>query len=120
MVAATSQTSLSLPVALPLVLSGVSLMGLRARDPMAMMQEFLREAGGCAVIDGGLATELEANGANLKDALWSAKCLFTSPDLIKKANPLPFLLIFYKKFESLRFFLRALYSFVYTSSGILS
>ncbi|RRT67876.1 hypothetical protein B296_00018008 [Ensete ventricosum] len=50
-----------------------------------MMREFLREAGGCAVIDGGLATELEAHGADLKDPLWSAKYLFTSPDLIKKA-----------------------------------
>ncbi|KAG1334015.1 Homocysteine S-methyltransferase 2 [Cocos nucifera] len=66
-------------------------MELGAKDPMAMMREFLRQAGGCGVIDGGLATELEANGADLKDALWSAKCLFTSPDLIKKANPLPFL-----------------------------
>ncbi|RWW28855.1 hypothetical protein GW17_00006644 [Ensete ventricosum] len=52
-----------------------------------MMREFLREAGGCAVIDGGLATELEAHGADLKDPLWSAKYLFTSPDLIKKACP---------------------------------
>ncbi|XP_008804975.2 homocysteine S-methyltransferase 2 [Phoenix dactylifera] len=61
-------------------------MGLGAKDPTTMMREFLREAGGCAVIDGGLATQLEANGADLKDALWSAKCLFTSPDLIRKVH----------------------------------
>ncbi|KAG0464284.1 hypothetical protein HPP92_020353 [Vanilla planifolia] len=58
----------------------------RASDPALMMRNFLQEAGGFAVIDGGLATELEANGADLKDALWSAKCLFSSPDLIKKAR----------------------------------
>ncbi|KAG8091638.1 hypothetical protein GUJ93_ZPchr0012g20943 [Zizania palustris] len=51
-----------------------------------MLAEFLRESGGAAVIDGGLATELEANGADLKDALWSAKCLFTCPDLIRKVH----------------------------------
>ncbi|URE37755.1 Homocysteine s-methyltransferase [Musa troglodytarum] len=51
-----------------------------------LMREFLREAGGCAVIDGGLATELEAHGADLKDPLWSAKYLCTSPDLIKKVH----------------------------------
>uniref|UniRef100_A0A0D9XJV0 Uncharacterized protein n=1 Tax=Leersia perrieri TaxID=77586 RepID=A0A0D9XJV0_9ORYZ len=50
------------------------------------MAEFLRESGGAAVIDGGLATELEANGADLKDALWSARCLFTCPDLIRKVH----------------------------------
>ncbi|WOL03129.1 homocysteine S-methyltransferase 2-like [Canna indica] len=37
------------------------------------MREFIREAGGCALIDGGLATELEVYGADLKDPLWSAK-----------------------------------------------
>jgi hypothetical protein len=51
-----------------------------------MMAEFLRGSGGAAVIDGGLATELEANGADLKDALWSARCLFTCPDLIRKVR----------------------------------
>lgn len=53
---------------------------------MDLMREFLNEAGGFAVIDGGLATELEAHGADLKDQLWSAKYLFTSPDLIKKVH----------------------------------
>ncbi|KAL0914332.1 hypothetical protein M5K25_014673 [Dendrobium thyrsiflorum] len=56
------------------------------RDPAAAMRDFLQQAGGCAVVDGGLATELEANGADLNDPLWSAKCLFSSPDLIRKVH----------------------------------
>ncbi|KAH0457514.1 hypothetical protein IEQ34_012829 [Dendrobium chrysotoxum] len=59
-------------------------MGFGLRDPSAAMRDFLQQAGGCAVVDGGLATELEANGADLNDPLWSAKCLFSSPDLIRK------------------------------------
>ncbi|XP_060965100.1 calcium-dependent protein kinase 20-like [Cannabis sativa] len=47
------------------------------------MTEFLRKSGGAAVIDGGLATELERHGADLNDPLWSAKCLLTSPHLIR-------------------------------------
>ncbi|KAL3647846.1 sulfide-quinone oxidoreductase [Castilleja foliolosa] len=47
------------------------------------MSDFLRQCGGVAVIDGGLATELERHGANLHDPLWSAKCLLTSPHLIR-------------------------------------
>ncbi|KAL1197618.1 Homocysteine S-methyltransferase 2 [Cardamine amara subsp. amara] len=46
------------------------------------MKDFLKETGGFAVIDGGLATELERHGADLNDPLWSAKCLLTSPHLI--------------------------------------
>ncbi|XP_072987346.1 homocysteine S-methyltransferase 2-like [Typha latifolia] len=61
-------------------------MGHVTRDPTAMMRAFLQEAGGCAVIDGGLATELEANGADLNDPLWSAKCLISSPHLIRKVH----------------------------------
>ncbi|PRQ57611.1 putative homocysteine S-methyltransferase [Rosa chinensis] len=34
------------------------------------MREFLRQAGCVAVVDGGLATELEWHGADLKDPLW--------------------------------------------------
>ncbi|KAG6438295.1 hypothetical protein SASPL_103232 [Salvia splendens] len=50
----------------------------------AMMSDFLRQCGGVAVIDGGFATELERHGADLNDPLWSAKCLLTSPDLIRR------------------------------------
>ncbi|KAG9129724.1 hypothetical protein Leryth_015429 [Lithospermum erythrorhizon] len=46
--------------------------------------EFLRRCGGYGVLDGGLATELERHGADLNDPLWSAKCLMTSPHLIRR------------------------------------
>ncbi|CAA7399187.1 unnamed protein product [Spirodela intermedia] len=55
-------------------------------DLSAVLRDFLRESGGCAIIDGGLATELEANGADLNDPLWSAKCLIASPELIRKVH----------------------------------
>ncbi|KAK8956659.1 Homocysteine S-methyltransferase 2 [Platanthera zijinensis] len=61
-------------------------MGFRSRDPTFSMPEFLRQAGGCAVVDGGLATELEANGADLNDPLWSSTCLLSSPELIRKVH----------------------------------
>ncbi|GER29747.1 homocysteine S-methyltransferase family protein [Striga asiatica] len=51
------------------------------------MSDFLRQCGGgVAVIDGGLATELERHGADLHDPLWSAKCLLTSPHLIRAVH----------------------------------
>ncbi|KAL4384649.1 hypothetical protein GQ457_15G023130 [Hibiscus cannabinus] len=52
----------------------------------SLMTEFLRQTGGAAVIDGGLATELERHGADLNDPLWSAKCLLTSPHLIRSVH----------------------------------
>lgn len=61
-------------------------MGLESVDPSLVMRDFLEKSGGCAVIDGGLATELEANGADLNDPLWSAKCLVSSSDLIRKVH----------------------------------
>nr|CAB3478462.1 unnamed protein product [Digitaria exilis] len=61
--------------------------GGSGEDAAAALRGFLREAtGGCAVVDGGLATELEAHGADLQDALWSAKCLATAPHLIRKVH----------------------------------
>lgn len=54
--------------------------------PHLLMREFLHNAGGVAVIDGGLATELERHGADLNDPLWSAKCLLTSPHLIRQVS----------------------------------
>ncbi|KAK4405741.1 Homocysteine S-methyltransferase 2 [Sesamum angolense] len=50
------------------------------------MTSFLRQCGGYAVIDGGLATELERHGADLNDPLWSAKCLINSPHLIRTVH----------------------------------
>ena len=38
------------------------------------------------LLDGGLATELERRGADLKDPLWSAKCLIESPELIRAVH----------------------------------
>ncbi len=37
---------------------------------------------GAAVLDGGLATELEARGLVLDDALWSARALIDAPELL--------------------------------------
>lgn len=48
------------------------------------MRDFLNKCGGAAVIDGGFATELERHGVDLNDPLWSAKCLFTSPHLVRR------------------------------------
>ncbi|GKV48592.1 hypothetical protein SLEP1_g55390 [Rubroshorea leprosula] len=52
----------------------------------SFMTEFLRQVGGVAVIDGGLATELERLGADLNDPLWSAKCLLSSPHLVRSVR----------------------------------
>ncbi|KAF5738854.1 Homocysteine S-methyltransferase 2 [Tripterygium wilfordii] len=51
-----------------------------------LIKDLLRQAGGAAVIDGGLATELERHGADLNDPLWSAKCLLTSAHLIRTVH----------------------------------
>jgi len=50
------------------------------------VRRWVEAGGGHLVLDGGLATELEANGADLNDPLWSAKCLLVSPRLIRKAS----------------------------------
>ncbi|KAF7153317.1 hypothetical protein RHSIM_Rhsim01G0272800 [Rhododendron simsii] len=52
----------------------------------SLMTDLLRKAGGFVVIDGGLATELERHGADLNDPLWSAKCLLTSPHLVRRVH----------------------------------
>jgi homocysteine S-methyltransferase len=38
------------------------------------------------VLDGGLASELERLGADLSDALWSARLLVEDPDLIRRVH----------------------------------
>lgn len=48
------------------------------------LRDLIAKAGGCAVVDGGFATQLEKHGASINDPLWSALCLIKSPDLIKK------------------------------------
>jgi homocysteine S-methyltransferase len=47
---------------------------------------FLAASGPVAVLDGGLATELEARGHDLGDALWSARLLVDDPDAIIAAH----------------------------------
>ncbi len=42
--------------------------------------------GGVVILDGALATELEQRGANLNDALWSARILLEDPDLIRQVH----------------------------------
>ncbi|KAL6010162.1 hypothetical protein ACLOJK_000593 [Asimina triloba] len=50
------------------------------------LEELIDKTGGCAVIDGGFATQLERHGAAINDPLWSAVCLITNPDLIKRPS----------------------------------
>ncbi|XP_050238555.1 homocysteine S-methyltransferase 2 [Mercurialis annua] len=57
-----------------------------ASNTSSLMTDFLRQSGGIAIIDGGLATELERHGADLNDPLWSAKCLLTSSHLIRSVH----------------------------------
>ncbi len=40
----------------------------------------------CLILDGALATELEARGLNLDDPLWSAKVLLEQPGLIREVH----------------------------------
>src|SRR5436190_3927231 len=42
--------------------------------------------GGVLMLDGGLATELERRGADLRDRLWSARILLEDPDLIRDVH----------------------------------
>ncbi|KAH6771416.1 Homocysteine S-methyltransferase family protein [Perilla frutescens var. hirtella] len=51
-----------------------------------VLQELIMKAGGCAVVDGGFATQLERHGATINDPLWSALCLIKDPDLIKRVH----------------------------------
>ena len=46
---------------------------------------FLRHQG-VMVLDGGLATALEARGCDLNDDLWSAKVLIEEPELIRQVH----------------------------------
>lgn len=46
----------------------------------------LLDSGQDLVLDGALATELEAHGCDLEDALWSAKVLLEQPHLIKQVH----------------------------------
>src|SRR3954453_13244022 len=41
---------------------------------------------GVVILDGGLATELEARGADLRDSLWSARTLLEAPEMIRQVH----------------------------------
>jgi len=41
---------------------------------------------GVVILDGGLATELEARGHNLADDLWSARLIFEAPDDLRRLH----------------------------------
>src|SRR5699024_7192166 len=43
-------------------------------------------SGGPLVLDGGLATRLEADGRGLRGGLWSARLLADAPELIRQAH----------------------------------
>ncbi|XP_020206321.1 homocysteine S-methyltransferase 1 [Cajanus cajan] len=51
-----------------------------------MLHDLIENAGGCAVTDGGFATQLEKHGAFINDALWSAIYLIKDPQLIKQVH----------------------------------
>jgi homocysteine S-methyltransferase len=51
-------------------------------DPIA---PFLEQQG-VLILDGGLATELEARGFDLKDDLWSARLLLEAPEAIRQVH----------------------------------
>ena len=56
---------------------------IRGRDDPL---ERLLAGGGTLVLDGGLATQLEAQGADLDDPLWSARILLEDPAQIVRAH----------------------------------
>jgi homocysteine S-methyltransferase len=51
-----------------------------------LVQPIPPSAGGVTVLDGGLATQLEAQGHDLADALWSARLLVDDPGAIVAAH----------------------------------
>jgi len=50
-----------------------------------LFEAFLNNKG-FVILDGAMATELEARGANLNHSLWSAKLLTENPELIKQVH----------------------------------
>lgn len=64
------------------------------KDRETAFEDLIEKAGGCAVIDGGFATQLERHGAIFNDPLWSALCLIKDPDLIKRVGTLLFISLF--------------------------
>ncbi|GJP65611.1 hypothetical protein CLOP_g22482 [Closterium sp. NIES-67] len=63
-------------------------MSAGAAEKYGVLAAVIAARGGCAVLDGGLATELELRGADLNDPLWSAKCLMEdeASSLVRKVH----------------------------------
>ncbi|XP_021616376.1 homocysteine S-methyltransferase 1 isoform X2 [Manihot esculenta] len=61
-------------------------MGVESTTTSTLLEDLVEKAGGCAIIDGGFATQLETHGAAINDSLWSALCLIKDPDLIKRVH----------------------------------
>lgn len=53
---------------------------------MSSLKEYLAQDSVVAVLDGGLATELEARNIQLHPTLWSAYCIHNNPDAIKDVH----------------------------------
>ncbi|MEX1020817.1 MAG: homocysteine S-methyltransferase [Litorilinea sp.] len=53
---------------------------------MSNVLQTVLETQGYVVLDGALATELEARGADLQDPLWSARVLLDAPDLVRQVH----------------------------------
>ncbi len=53
---------------------------------MANLLDTIIQSQGLVILDGALATELEARGANLNHSLWSAKLLVENPALIQEVH----------------------------------
>ncbi|GFP84647.1 homocysteine s-methyltransferase 1 [Phtheirospermum japonicum] len=51
-----------------------------------VLDDLIENSGGCAVVDGGFATQLESHGAAINDPLWSALCLIKDPHLITRVH----------------------------------
>ncbi|GER29884.1 homocysteine S-methyltransferase family protein [Striga asiatica] len=57
-----------------------------AKATANVLEDLIESAGGCAVVDGGFATQLEKHGASINDPLWSALCLIKDPHLINRVH----------------------------------
>ncbi|KAL0446885.1 UNVERIFIED_CONTAM: Homocysteine S-methyltransferase 1 [Sesamum latifolium] len=58
----------------------------RGKATGKVLEDLIEKAGGCAVVDGGFATQLEKHGASINDPLWSALCLIKDPHLITRVH----------------------------------
>ncbi|KAL9678122.1 hypothetical protein QQ045_015961 [Rhodiola kirilowii] len=56
------------------------------KEEVSALHDLVARTGGCAVMDGGFATQLEKHGAVINDPLWSALCLIKNPELITKVH----------------------------------